>query len=585
MRPHKKKTQARHLRIKPTLQSELSTGIPIIQSIASNVDESLGPATDWDLRKPRLQLEYLTSFDMSALLAVRKMNNLAVGTVLISCVVVVVMIVLMLFSVDAELANESRLKCTVLVASLNHLCMGYNAGIIAGALLHIEQDVDFAPMGSGSQGMLVSCLLAGATLGAASSFASDLCGRRHTLHLVSVIFVLGPVIMCAAPNFWILVAGRFVAGWSVGMTSGLVNVYISEIAPAGHRGKLGGWAPFCGTCGIIVAYMTSVLLGQLPHGAWRWQLGLAMVPALFTMLFQDKIQETPRWLLARGRPSEAHTSVARLYPSMHDTEIQKWLECISKENALVETSRNDGYWAVLANHHRSFILGIGINVLQQLSGVNIVIYFGPLMLRTAGFSNLGAMVSTLVVGLAQLSATGVLIGWVDRVGRRPMALLGTVMMVLGHVMIVVGFAMTAASGHSWSSFAWLTVAGMLLFRTAFSLSLGPLPYIMTTELFPQEVRAVGVACSWTCNWGANFLVSLTFPLLVDTLTKPLGHKLAIATIFAIFGAFSALTLVFVIAALPETTGLTLEVASCNEVLSRKRSFDSSNPGSSSNLER
>merc|ERR1719326_751033 len=108
--------------------------------------------------------------------------------------------------------------------------------------------------------------------------------------------------------------------------------------------------------------------------------------------------------------------------------------------------------------------------------------------------------------------------------------------------------MTAGSGHSWSSFAWLAVAGMLLFRTAFSLSLGPLPYIMTTELFPQQVRGIGVSWSWTVNWGANFLISLTFPSMVEFLKHPLGQKLAIAAIFTIFAAFSALTVIVVLVA-------------------------------------
>jgi len=543
-------------------------------SAASFVHKSWEGTLDWELEAG------------SALFGGRRMNTIALGTVAIGCVIVVAVVAMTLRSVDADITESeiadslSQLKSAVIVASLNHFCMGYNAGIIAGAMLHIEHDTDFAPMDSRSQGTLVSCLLAGATFGAACCFLSDLYGRRHTLQMVSVIFIVGPVIMFAAPSFWILVLGRFVTGWSVGMTSGLVNVYISEIAPACHRGKLGGWAPFCGTCGIIVAYMTSVLLGLLPHGAWRYQLGLAMVPALCFLFFQDHIQETPRWLLAQGRHADAHTSVTRLYPKRQDSEIQQWLQGISQENALVDMGHKDGYWTLISTHRRSFLVGTAINVLQQLSGVNIVIYFGPTILKSAGFSTSGAMISTLFVSLAQLSATSALIGWVDHVGRRSMALLGTSLMVFGHALLVVGFSMTAASGLAWSSFAWVAVAGMLLFRTAFSLSLGPLPYIMTTELFPQQVRAVGVAWSWTCNWGSNFLIAFVFPPLVDILTQHVGHKLAMAAIFAMFGIFSALTVIFVLVALPETTGLSLEVASCHEVLLRKRSFDKEDSSSS-----
>merc|ERR1719393_986522 len=201
------------------------------------------------------------------------------------------------------------------------------------------------------------------------------------------------------------------------MTSGLINMYISEIVPASHRGKLGGCAPFCGTCGIIVAYMTSVLLGLLPYGAWRWQLGLAMVPAICFLFLQDACQETPRWLLANGLHTEAHVSVARLYPSLSDEDIRMWLEGVSKENALVETSRSQGYGAIIASHSRSFSLGIAINILQQLSGVNVVIYFGPSILQTAGFSTTGAMLahsaSALPSSLQQAPLLNGLIAWAD----------------------------------------------------------------------------------------------------------------------------------------------------------------------------
>jgi len=508
--------------------------------------------------------------------------TIAVGAVLLGCVVILIMAGVTFMSVDAEVTDEAKLKigCSVVckteailsavwVVSLNHFCMGYNAGIIAGALLHIPHDPDFSPMSSGSQGILVSSLLAGATFGALCCCASDIYGRRQALRLVAAVFVLGPAIMCASPNFLTLVVGRIIAGWSVGMTSGLINMYISEIVPASHRGKLGGCAPFCGTCGIIVAYMTSVLLGLLPYGAWRWQLGLAMVPAICFLFLQDACQETPRWLLANGLHTEAHVSVARLYPSLSDEDIRMWLEGVSKENALVETSRSQGYGAIIASHSRSFSLGIAINILQQLSGVNVVIYFGPSILQTAGFSTTGAMVGTLCISLAQLSATGALIEWVDRVGRRPVALLGTAGMVLGHMLLVASFSMLQFKGEESNFFAWVAIAGMLVFRTAFSLSLGPLPYIITSELFPQQVRAMGVGWSWTCNWASNFAVAFAFPLAVDFLTYPLGNKLAIAAIFSIFSVFSVLTLFFIYSVLPETNGLSLETASCTEVLSRQ----------------
>lgn len=494
-------------------------------------------------------------------------RSVAVVAVLIGCLLLLFMATMILVSIDKEVADGKQLRNAVLVSSINHFCMGYNAGIIAGALRHIKNDPGFSPLGSSSQGMLVGCLLAGATLGAASGKVSDVYGRRQTMLAVSIAFFLGPIIMCSSTSFWMLLMGRFVAGWGVGMTSGLINVYISEISPAGHRGKLGGWAPFCGTSGIIVAYMTSVMLTSLPDGAWRLQLGSAALPAIAFMLLQDSIQESPRWQIAQGQLAEAHADVLKLHPSITADEAQSWIDCI-REEVLVEGHdvHSGGIWSLATHNSRSFFLGTAINTLQQLSGVNIVIYFGPMILQTAGFSAAPAMVATLFVSLAQLAATGAVIGWVDHVGRRPVAMLGTGGMVVGHGLLITSFVVQSRSESLQTSMVWLAVAGMFLFRTAFSLSLGPLPYIMTTELFPQQVRAVGVAWSWTCNWGSNFVISYSFPILLEVLTGLYGRMLAIACLFTVFALFSVAAWIFVLVSLPETTGVTLEAASSNEVL-------------------
>ncbi|CAK0907119.1 unnamed protein product [Prorocentrum cordatum] len=299
-------------------------------------------------------------------------------------------------------------------------------------------------------------------------------------------------------------------------SSALVNVYISELAPASCRGRLGGWAPFVGTTGILVSYVVSSAAEAVrPHtgGTWRWQLGIAALPALLQLLLHGSLPETPPWLLSKGRRSEAASALAALFPKAAPGVLAA--ELLELQVGLSLAGAPASTCAVCAQHPRSAGLGVGVNVLQQVTGINVVIYFGPQILVYAGFNNSASMALTAIISIIQLSATLCLIGTVDRVGRKPLAKLGILLMCCGLLVIVAAFLLKAGPLGGW-----MAVGGMLTFRAAFSLSLGPLPYIMTSEFFQQESRAAGVALSWASNWAANCAVSLTFPLLVGSTPSP-----------------------------------------------------------------
>ncbi|CAE7195888.1 ywtG [Symbiodinium sp. CCMP2456] len=414
-------------------------------------------------------------------------------------------------SLEADLA---QLKRTVAVASLSTFCLGYNTAIVAGAQTGIHQDTDFVHGSGLASGVLVSSALPAAALGAFGGQVANLVGRRRTLLAVASLFALAPLAMAAAPSFLFLLAARFLCGLSIGVSSVLTNLYITEVSPAVCRGRLGGWAPFIGTSGILVSYIVSSALQPFPYQAWRWQFGLAVLPALLQLLLSRQLPETPRWLLAQSRKEEARQSLQQLFPKAAPSCVDEELSRLEADLGQTTQMAAISSWNLFSTEHRaSTLVGVAINVLQQVSGINVFIYFAPQILEDAGFGRY-SMVSTVLVSLIQLTATAVLIQFIDRVGRRPLALIGLAGMMAGLLLVIAG-SLERGAGLQVSFTAWFSLLGMLLFRAAFSLSLGPLPYVMTSEFFKQEARAAGVGLCWAMNWLANFAVSLSFPVLAE----------------------------------------------------------------------
>lgn len=458
---------------------------------------------------------------------------------------------------DITLEEDLRqLRRTVAAASLSTFCLGYNTAIVAGVQEGLKHDKSFGLVSGGlATGELASCALASATLGALAGQVANTIGRRKTLLSAATLFFITPILTAAAPNFNLLLAARILSGFAIGLSSVLTNLYISEISPAVCRGRLGGWAPFIGTTGILVSYIVSSALGPLPNGAWRWQFGLASVPALIQLLLHGNLPETPRWLLSRSRPVEAKAALARLFPQAGEVHLEEEMRRLEEDlSGSRQMKRVRTFGLFQAPHRVPMMIGVSINVLQQVSGINVFIYFGPTILQEAGFGKY-SMISTTIVSLIQLSATAVLIEYIDKIGRRPLALRGILGMLVGLGCLATGSMMRAA-GLATAITAWPSLLGMLIFRAAFSLSLGPLPYVMTSEFFAQEARASGVGLCWAMNWISNFGVSLSFPVLSEALPGDSGQAL----IFGMYAFFCVVAYVFVLCLLPETNGVRLEDA-------------------------
>ena len=417
-------------------------------------------------------------------------------------------------------------------ACLGMLCFGYTTGIIAGALLYIDGSSGWllSPL---QKGALVSSVTLGAVAGTlVAAVASTRLGRRRTLLINAGLYVVTAVLAACAPTLEPLLFARAASGIAVGVSTSLTPMYIAECVPAERRGALTGWAPFVGTLGILCSYLVSLTLGPLPQG-WRYMLALGAVPAaaqLLVGLGLGWLPESPAWLEDVGRRGAAAAVRARLgtetltevakplltVGDSEDEEVESVTDGQSERGGALRAEDGMGWRLLLqARYSRALLVGLMMNVFQQVTGINVLVYFAPKILHQVGFARETAIAITSAIGVAQLASNYVLTRLVDLWGRRPLAFVGLAGLCVGHAALSVSFN-PAVEGLSWAP--WLGVTGIVLIRISFSLSMGPLPYIITAEIFPRRVRAAGVAASSAANWLANFAVSLSFLPLVALLT-------------------------------------------------------------------
>lgn len=458
------------------------------------------------------------------------------------------------------LTNVTSLKLAVSVAAMCHFCMSYCTVVIAGAMWSMQQDPLFSPVDGFTTGMLSSSILAGAAAGAACGFLADWIGRRSSICWVACFYIFGTVVMVFAQDVCTLLTGRAIAGFGVGLSSAVVNLYIGEVAPATLRGKMGAWAPLFGTVGLLAAYGSSALLGLLPGGAWRIQLGLVIIPATAVLLLRGHLPESPTWLVAQGRQIDAHYSLQALFPQVADQVISSEISMLSRELQANSTIGKNSTFALLWKHQRSLGLGVLINVLQHLTGINIIVYFGPTLLQMTGFSHTAALTITLLTAPCQVGSVCVSAQLLDRWGRRPVAVSGVVVMMIGLALLCASFFLKGFSNQDLLV-PLLAVIGTFAIRIAFSFSLGPLPFVMTTELLPHEIRAVGAGFSWVANWIPGCLVCLSFPVLHERLSSQVGADFAAAVIFGSCMLITMVALLIIVVVLPETSGRRLEAVS------------------------
>src|SRR3954452_11126589 len=428
---------------------------------------------------------------------------------------------------------------TAAIAGLGGLLFGYDTGVIAGALLFIKPDFH---LGAFDAGLVVSAVPIGAVFGAAfSGRLSDGWGRREAIMFASVIFALGALGSAFAPDTAVLVVARLVVGVAIGVASAAAPVYISEVAPPEKRGQLVTFFQLAVTVGIVVAY----LVGLAFNGSegWRWMLGLGAVPALALGIGMMEMPQSPRWLVMAGKDYVARATLARIRTGDEEAITQELEEI--KDSLEVEP----GGWPDLLHPmvKAALFVGVGLAILQQITGINTVIYYAPTIVKFTGIgSSSSAILASVGVGIINVGMTVVALRYLDKWGRRPLLIGGSIVMALA----LAALGGVFAAGAQGTGGSVVAVVALMTYVAAFAISLGPIFWLLNAEIYPLPVRSKAAGVGTMGNWTFNFIVSLTFLPLIDTAGR--------SATFFIYAGICVFTFLFCWKFVRETKRKTLE---------------------------
>ncbi|HZO05468.1 MAG TPA: sugar porter family MFS transporter [Solirubrobacterales bacterium] len=428
---------------------------------------------------------------------------------------------------------------TAAIAGLGGLLFGYDTGVIAGALLFIKPEFD---LGSFAQGLVVAAVPIGAVAGAAiAGPAADKYGRRVMILISAGVFIVGALGSAAAPGVEVLVIARIVIGVAIGVASAAAPVYISEVAPPESRGQLVTFFQLAVTVGILVAYLVGLAFDGIE--GWRWMLGLGCVPALALAFGMIRMPQSPRWLVMTGDDYAARATLAKIRvddPDTIDREIEEIHEGLDEK---------PGAWSELLQPvvKAALVVGVGLAILQQVTGINTVIYYAPTIVEFTGVdSSAGSILAAVGVGVINVLATIVALRLLDKAGRRTMLMIGVTGMTVS--LFTLGLAFTGNDSSTLTSV--VAIGSLMAFVASFAISLGPIFWLLNAEIYPLSVRSKAAGIGTMANWTFNFIVSLTFLLLIEALGR--------SGAFWFYAAVGGLTLIFCWKLVPETKGKHLE---------------------------
>ncbi|ALE73391.1 major facilitator transporter [Pseudonocardia sp. EC080610-09] len=446
----------------------------------------------------------------------------------------------------AEAARRPSQWAIWFFGALGGILWGFDTGVISGAILFIPDDV---PLTSLQEGLVVSGLLVGAMLGAGvSGRLADTLGRRLLILAGGIVFVVGTLGTALGVTVAMLVGFRFVMGIGVGIVSVVVPMYLSELAPAHIRGRLTSLMQLLVTVGIFLAYVTAYAFAEARD--WRWMIGLGVIPAVVLAIGIYTQPESPRWLVAHkadGGEADARRLLRRLRGTTEiaDAELDEIKESVRVEREHTERVSIRSLFA--PRLRRLMVIGLLLVFFQNFVGINTIIYYAPTLLTEVGFGATGAIGANVAIGAVNMLMTLPGMWLIDRAGRRPLLRWGA----LGMCVAMIVLAVTNLSGlEQGPLLLGLTLAGIVVYIASFSISWGPVQWVLLPELFPLRVRAGAVAFCVTFNWLFNMTVALLFPSLLEAFGA--GWN------FLFFAVTTALGYVYATRLLPETKGRTLE---------------------------
>jgi len=417
------------------------------------------------------------------------------------------------------------------------MLFGYDTGVISGAVLFIRQDFALSDF---TVGLVVSAVLIGAVIGAAiGGDVSDHFGRRKVIIAAAVIFALGAVGTATVPDVTLLILGRIAVGIAIGIASEVTPLYISEMSPSRMRGSLVSLNQLAITIGIVISYLVD--FGLSAFQGWRYMLGLAAIPAIILGIGMLPLPDTPRWLISHNESDNARNVLKRIRGREDvEGEVKEIQDSLKKQR---------GGRAELFNPlvKPALMIGVSLAIFQQVTGINTVIYYAPTIFQFAGITSASsAILATVGVGVVNVIMTIVAIALLDRVGRRPLLLIGLAGMVFSLSLLGAVFFLP----NLLASLGDLAVVGLMFYVASFAIGLGPVFWLLISEIYPLKVRGLAMSIASEANWGSNLIIALTFLTLVQILGQ--------SGTFWLYALVGVGAWVFAFLLVPETKGKTLE---------------------------
>jgi SP family xylose:H+ symportor-like MFS transporter len=433
-----------------------------------------------------------------------------------------------------------------LVAALGGLLFGYDTGVINGAIGPLKEHFS---LDANWEGWATGCALVGCAIGAAvAGVLSDWLGRKKVLIISAILFLISAIGTALPKSITAFIIFRIIGGLGVGAASMSSPMYIAEISPARIRGRMVSVNQFAIVSGFLVVYFVNYFIALQgdtmwnEQFGWRWMFGSESLPALLLLVLLFFVPESPRWLTKQNRSDEALEILARVDGTQYaQTELLEIKDAIAHESGSIRQLFQPGMKIVL-------VIGIVLAILQQVTGINVFLYFGTEIFKKMGSETNAALFQTVVVGTVNLSFTIIAIWTVDKLGRKPLMMIGSVGMGLS--LLGMGIMAYVQKTDLW---VLLFILGYI---ACFALSVGPVTWVILSEIFPTRIRGRAMAIATVCLWVANYVVSQTFPMMDEN--KWLLDKFHHAFPFWLYGIFCVVLVMFVWRFVPETKGKTLE---------------------------
>lgn len=432
------------------------------------------------------------------------------------------------------------------MAALGGLLFGYDTAVISGAIGFLQSRFELTTT---MKGWAAASALAGCIIGVSIAGAlSDRIGRKKVLIISAVLFLISALGTALPRTFFEFIIFRMIGGVGVGAASITSPMYIAEISPARIRGRMVSINQFAIIFGMLVVYFVNYFIAKQGDEAWniqtgwRWMFGSESLPALLLLFLLFFVPESPRWLAKQKFGDKAFAILSRVGGRRHaQEELAAIKEAISHESGSISQLFEPGMKIVL-------VIGVVLAVLQQITGINVFLYYAPEIFKKMGTETDIALLQTVAVGAVNLSFTVIAIRTVDKLGRKPLMIIGSAGM--GICLFAMGFA-----AYYQRTETWLLIF-VLGYIASFALSLGPVVWVVLSEIFPTRIRGRAMSIATFCLWSANFIISQSFPMMDEN--RWLVEKFHHGFTFWLYGSFCIVTIIFVGFFVPETKGKTLE---------------------------